>query len=52
VNIFIERGFLEEGCLLKVVKIVAISLFILAKGASYREDEDRFQHSPSTKAIS
>jgi len=47
VNIFIERDYLTECCFLKAFEIVAMSLFILARGASYQEAEDRFQHSPS-----
>jgi len=48
VNIFIERDYLKEGCFLKAVEIVVISLFILARGANYWEVEDRFQYSSST----
>ncbi|KAJ8443576.1 LOW QUALITY PROTEIN: hypothetical protein Cgig2_020663 [Carnegiea gigantea] len=47
VSIFIERGLLEEGCFVKTAEIVAMTLFMLARGASYREAKDRFQHSPS-----
>ncbi|KAJ8423138.1 hypothetical protein Cgig2_016491 [Carnegiea gigantea] len=48
VSIFIERGLLEEGRFVKAAEIVAMTLFRLARGASYQEAEDRFQHSPST----
>ena len=47
VNIFIERRLLKYGRFIKAAEIVVITLFILARG-SYREAEDRFQHSPST----
>ncbi|KAJ8446492.1 hypothetical protein Cgig2_027454 [Carnegiea gigantea] len=43
-----REGFTERGHFVKSVEIVTITLFILARGASYREAEDRFQHSPST----
>ncbi|KAJ8442943.1 hypothetical protein Cgig2_019516 [Carnegiea gigantea] len=48
VNIFIERRLLKEGLFIKVAEIVAITLFVLVRGASYGEAEDHFQHSPST----
>ncbi|KAJ8438634.1 LOW QUALITY PROTEIN: hypothetical protein Cgig2_016380 [Carnegiea gigantea] len=48
VSIFMERGLLEEGHFVRAADIVAMTLFRLARGASYREAEDRFQHSPST----
>ncbi|KAJ8434238.1 hypothetical protein Cgig2_031902 [Carnegiea gigantea] len=47
VSIFMERGLLEEGHFVRAVEIVAMT-FRLARGASYQEAEDRFQHSPST----
>ncbi|KAJ8431069.1 hypothetical protein Cgig2_017065 [Carnegiea gigantea] len=43
VSTFIERGLLEEGHFVKTAEIVAMTLFILARGASYRDAEDRFQ---------
>jgi len=48
VSIFMGRGLLEEGRFVRAAEIVAMTLFRLARGASYREAEDRFQHSPST----
>ncbi|KAJ8430906.1 hypothetical protein Cgig2_008409 [Carnegiea gigantea] len=48
VNIFIERNLLKEARSIKAAEIVAITLFVLARGASYQEAEDCFQHSPST----
>ena len=39
---------MQEGRFVKVAEIVAMTLFRLGRGASYRETEDRFQHSPST----
>ncbi|KAJ8431884.1 LOW QUALITY PROTEIN: hypothetical protein Cgig2_001576 [Carnegiea gigantea] len=48
VNIFMERRLLKEDRFIKANKIVAITLFVLARDASYREAEDRFQHSLST----
>ena len=48
VNILLERESLDEGCFLKVVQIIATTLFILARGTSYRDVEVRFGHSPST----
>jgi len=51
VNIFIERNYLQEGRFIKVAEIIAMSLFIFARGASYREVEDRFQHCPATVGI-
>ncbi|KAJ8445632.1 hypothetical protein Cgig2_018573 [Carnegiea gigantea] len=47
VSMFMERGLLKEGHFVKAAEIVAITLFILARGAGYREAKDRFQHSPS-----
>ena len=51
VNIFIERNYLQEGRFIKAAEILAMSLFIFARGASYREVEDRFQHCPATVGI-
>ena len=51
VRLFMERGLLQEGRFLKAAEIVAMTLFRLARGASYREIEDRFQHSPSTISV-
>ncbi|KAJ8445649.1 hypothetical protein Cgig2_009050 [Carnegiea gigantea] len=48
VGIFMERRLLKEGCFVKAAKIVVITRFILVRGASYQEAEDRFQHSPLT----
>ncbi|KAJ8436074.1 hypothetical protein Cgig2_000370 [Carnegiea gigantea] len=48
VSILMERSLWKEGCFVKAAEIVAITLFILARGASYQEVEDRFQQSPST----
>ncbi|KAJ8420505.1 LOW QUALITY PROTEIN: hypothetical protein Cgig2_015269 [Carnegiea gigantea] len=48
VNILLERHLLKEGRFIKAAEIVVISLFVLARRASYREAEDGFQHSPST----
>ncbi|KAJ8436744.1 hypothetical protein Cgig2_009718 [Carnegiea gigantea] len=48
VSILMEMGLLKEGRFVKAAEIVAITLFILARGANYREAEDCFQRSPST----
>ncbi|KAJ8421846.1 hypothetical protein Cgig2_021711 [Carnegiea gigantea] len=48
ISMFMERGVLIEGPFIKAAEIVAITLFILARGASYREAEYRFHHSLST----
>ncbi|KAJ8435033.1 hypothetical protein Cgig2_027242 [Carnegiea gigantea] len=48
VSVFIERGSLEKGHFVKAAEIVAMTLSRLARGASYWEVEDRFQHSLST----
>ncbi|KAJ8432499.1 hypothetical protein Cgig2_003576 [Carnegiea gigantea] len=48
VNIFIEKCLLKESHFIKAAEIVAITLFVLARGVSSPEGEDRFQHSPST----
>lgn len=48
VNVMIEKQLLDEGCFLKVVEIVVISLYIFARGASYRDVQIQFPHSPST----
>ena len=48
VKIFIVRNYLQEGRFIRTAEILAMSLFIFARGASYREAEDRFQHCPST----
>jgi len=42
VSIFMERGLLEEGRFVRAAEIVAMTLFRLARGASYQEAEDRF----------
>ncbi|KAJ8445670.1 LOW QUALITY PROTEIN: hypothetical protein Cgig2_007146 [Carnegiea gigantea] len=47
VSIFMERGLLKEDRFVKLTEIVAINFFILARGASYREAENCFQHYPS-----
>ncbi|KAJ8438086.1 hypothetical protein Cgig2_025491 [Carnegiea gigantea] len=47
VSIFMERGLLKDGRFVTAAEIVAITLFILVRGASYRETENRFQRSPS-----
>jgi len=48
VKIFIVRDYLKEGRFIRATKILAMSLFIFARGVSYREAEDRFQHCLST----
>ena len=48
VNVIIERRATDEGRFIKIAEIVAVSLYIFARGASYRDVEIRFRHSPST----
>ena len=48
VNVIVERRAINEGRFIKVAEIVAQSLYIFARGASYRDVQIRFQHSPST----
>ena len=39
ISMFMERGLLKGGRFVKAVGLVAITLFILARGASYRDVE-------------
>ncbi|KAJ8421346.1 hypothetical protein Cgig2_027954 [Carnegiea gigantea] len=48
VNVIIEKRLIDEGRFIKTAEIVAISLYIFARGASYRDVEIQFRHSPST----
>ncbi|KAJ8434569.1 LOW QUALITY PROTEIN: hypothetical protein Cgig2_014400 [Carnegiea gigantea] len=48
VNVIIEKCLIDEGRFIKVVEIVATSLYIFTRGASYRYVEIRFRHSRST----
>ena len=48
VNVIIDSRAIDEGCFIKKTEIVALSLYIFARGASYRDVEIRFRHSPST----
>ena len=48
VNIFIEREYLQDSSFIKAAEILAMSLFIFARGTSYWEMKDRFQHCPTT----
>ena len=48
VNVIIETCAIDEGRFIKVAEIVALSLYIFARGASYRDVQIRFWHSPST----
>ncbi|KAJ8424846.1 hypothetical protein Cgig2_009134 [Carnegiea gigantea] len=48
VNVIIESRAIDEGCFIKIAEIVALSLYIFARGASYHDVEIRFRHSPST----
>ncbi|KAJ8435024.1 hypothetical protein Cgig2_013674 [Carnegiea gigantea] len=51
VKIMIEKELLDEESFLKATKIVAITLYILSRGASYGDIEIRFLHSPSTISL-
>ncbi|KAJ8432992.1 hypothetical protein Cgig2_029442 [Carnegiea gigantea] len=42
------RRAIDERRFIKIAEIVALSLYIFARGASYRDVEIRFRHSPST----
>lgn len=44
----IESRAIDEGHFIKIAEIVALSLYIFARGASYHDVENRLQHSPST----
>ena len=48
VNVIVESRAIDEGRFIKIAEIVALSLYIFARGASYRDLEIRFRHSPST----
>ncbi|KAJ8432029.1 hypothetical protein Cgig2_026732 [Carnegiea gigantea] len=48
VNVIIERRAIDEGRFIKIAEIVALSLHIFTRCASYRDVEIRFRHSPST----
>ncbi|XP_021720019.1 uncharacterized protein LOC110687706 [Chenopodium quinoa] len=48
VQLMIEKNLLSDGRFVKVVEQVGIGLFILARGASQRQDADTFKHSIST----
>ncbi|KAL6560093.1 hypothetical protein OROHE_006331 [Orobanche hederae] len=45
VDLMVARKLLSDGRFIKVAEQVGICLYILAKGASYRDAVDRFQHS-------
>ncbi|KAL6512378.1 hypothetical protein OROHE_019990 [Orobanche hederae] len=45
VDLMVARKLLSDGRFIKVAEQVGICLYILAKGASYRDVTDRFQHS-------
>ncbi|KAL6515134.1 hypothetical protein OROHE_018766 [Orobanche hederae] len=45
VDLMVARKLLSDGRFIKVAEQVGICLYILAKGASYRDVADRFQHS-------
>ncbi|KAL6549965.1 hypothetical protein OROMI_020453 [Orobanche minor] len=48
VDLMIARKLLSDGRFVKVAEQVGICIFILAKGASYRDAADVFKHSLST----
>lgn len=48
VNLLIARKLLVHGKFIKVDEQLGICLYIMAKGASYRDVADRFKHSIST----
>jgi len=48
VNVIVESRAIDEGRFIKIAEIVAVSLYIFARGASYRDVEIRFPHSLST----
>lgn len=48
VNLMIARNLLVDGKFIKVDEQLGICLYIMAKGASYRDVADRFKHSVST----
>ncbi|KAL6546368.1 hypothetical protein OROMI_022089 [Orobanche minor] len=48
VDLMVSRKLLSDGRFILVPEQVGICLYILAKGASYRDAADRFQHSIGT----
>ncbi|KAL6558591.1 hypothetical protein OROMI_018941 [Orobanche minor] len=48
VDLMVARNLLSDGRFIKVAEQVGICIFILAKGASYRDAADVFKHSIST----
>jgi len=44
VNLLIDRGSLQDGKKVKIPEQVGMCLFILARGACYRDVKDKFKH--------
>ncbi|KAL9668287.1 hypothetical protein QQ045_002667 [Rhodiola kirilowii] len=48
VNLLVSRQLLSDGTHISVLEQVGMTLYILGKGASYRDVADTFKHAPST----